>query len=520
MGHNNVLRSQADVLYAYLGALERFVALVKVLAESGRRIGDDPETVSQVKAALSDLENARQSFLAAGVQLGCDVHWLQLAHAFFVNTCSSYVMDDRNPKNDPTKLFPRLVSNLKEFGRWQTLDDLIALAEAQSESGDIVARTEQRPDAMTNEQAERWLALAACGRQFQHEVTDCSDPSAVLDWCNRAGVWLEKHRQEDGNHPHIIALGVHSRAKQTVFCPIELVNYFRQPIHPPFITAAGTLANVERLAQCCRDTIKASSPVSKGSTMEASPSVVSRRNPFRQLCELVLQIRQQELQRDLTPPHSRQMLSEGERATLENRLRELVADCWVAGRQLGDGREREAEDAARALVEGAIQLLVWEAAVRLRYLTEEEALNNGGPCVALTNRLYPPFDLVDHLARLFDRVNVVPPEQSETPKETTPKPNGKTDERTETQTIERKNDVLRALLALRAVSERRRVSRTQVARKVDPACKPSSYYKAIAALVKEEHANSLRGPGAGIWLTSTGIAAAQALTKPREKKME
>jgi nucleoside phosphorylase len=131
-------------------------------------------------------------------------------------------------------------------------------------------------------------------------------------------------------------------------------------------------------------------------------------NPFRQLCALALEIREEELQRDLKPAHEREQRKLEERATLENRVRDLVADCCIAGRNLGDGREREAEEAARQLANGCLELLVWEAVVRLGRLTDQEAAQEkGGPCVVLCNRLDPGYEQVDHLARLYDRVETV-----------------------------------------------------------------------------------------------------------------
>jgi hypothetical protein len=137
-------------------------------------------------------------------------------------------------------------------------------------------------------------------------------------------------------------------------------------------------------------------------------------NPFRQLCDLVLQIREQELERDRTPAHKRVPHKLEHRATLENGLRDLLTDCCVAGRHLGEGREREAEEAAQQLVQACLALLVWEDAVRLGRLRAEEASREkGGPCVALCNRLYPSFDRVDHLARLHDRLH--PPQATALP---------------------------------------------------------------------------------------------------------
>jgi nucleoside phosphorylase len=150
----------------------------------------------------------------------------------------------------------------------------------------------------------------------------------------------------------------------------------------------------------------AQSPLAQSRPAHSSDQHVMEPNPFRQLCALALQIREQELERDRTPAHERRPHTVEYRATLEDRLRDLVADCCVASRCLGDHREREAEEAARQLADACIALLVWEGAVRLHRLSAEEAgPEKGGPCVALCNRLNPSFDRVDHLARLFDRIN-------------------------------------------------------------------------------------------------------------------
>jgi hypothetical protein len=90
-------------------------------------------------------------------------------------------------------------------------------------------------------------------------------------------------------------------------------------------------------------------------------------------------------------------------------------------------------------------------------------------------------------------------------------------ERTDTQAVERKNDILRALLMLKAVSERRRVSRKRAAMKADPGCRPASYSKTISALATDKLVQTLRGPGGGIWLTSEGLTAAQALAASNVK---
>jgi hypothetical protein len=76
---------------------------------------------------------------------------------------------------------------------------------------------------------------------------------------------------------------------------------------------------------------------------------------------------------------------------------------------------------------------------------------------------------------------------------------------------ERENDILRALLMLKADGKRRSVPRFRAARRVDPACKASSYNKAVASLVAKGLVNSKRGPNGGIWLTPDGVSAATAL---------
>jgi nucleoside phosphorylase len=126
-------------------------------------------------------------------------------------------------------------------------------------------------------------------------------------------------------------------------------------------------------------------------------------NPFRQLCNLALKIVEEEQARDCTPPHQRHNRTVEERVAVEELLRNLKADCTVAGKVLQ--REREAELATGKLLKACTELLVWEAAVRLRFLSEDEAAKDkGGPCVALCNRLWPTFEPVDFLARLHDRL--------------------------------------------------------------------------------------------------------------------
>jgi hypothetical protein len=79
---------------------------------------------------------------------------------------------------------------------------------------------------------------------------------------------------------------------------------------------------------------------------------------------------------------------------------------------------------------------------------------------------------------------------------------------------EREREVLRALLLLSATGQRRAVSRDTAARKVDPACKPGSYYKAVASLVTKGLVNRQLGPGGGIWLTPKGEFTAKTPTTP------
>jgi hypothetical protein len=86
--------------------------------------------------------------------------------------------------------------------------------------------------------------------------------------------------------------------------------------------------------------------------------------------------------------------------------------------------------------------------------------------------------------------------------------------RTGAELKERENEILHALLLLKAEGERRRVSREKASKKADPACKTSSYNRAIASLVKRGFVESQKGPTGGIWLTSEGVSAAKALTKP------
>ncbi len=76
---------------------------------------------------------------------------------------------------------------------------------------------------------------------------------------------------------------------------------------------------------------------------------------------------------------------------------------------------------------------------------------------------------------------------------------------------EKQADILKALAVLKAAGVRRRVSRQEAAAKVDPAANPRSYFKAIAALVREGLVRSRSGPNGGIWLTPQGVAATPPL---------
>ena len=87
---------------------------------------------------------------------------------------------------------------------------------------------------------------------------------------------------------------------------------------------------------------------------------------------------------------------------------------------------------------------------------------------------------------------------------------------TQPELKEREKEVLRALLALKADSERRAVSRLQVARKADRHSPRSSYNKAIAGLSPKGLIKTRRGPNGGVWLTAKGVSAAKALEPPAE----
>jgi hypothetical protein len=86
---------------------------------------------------------------------------------------------------------------------------------------------------------------------------------------------------------------------------------------------------------------------------------------------------------------------------------------------------------------------------------------------------------------------------------------------------EREQDILKALLLLRATGKKRGVSRDQAAKKADSASPPSSYYRAVAELRKRGLIATSRGPNAGIWLLPKGMSAAEALeSKPPPQKVE
>jgi hypothetical protein len=84
---------------------------------------------------------------------------------------------------------------------------------------------------------------------------------------------------------------------------------------------------------------------------------------------------------------------------------------------------------------------------------------------------------------------------------------------------EREKELLLAYLALGADSKRRKVSRTQAARKADPGSPPTTYNRANAALGRRGYLQvAAPREGGGCWLTSVGKAAAEALRPPRQKK--
>jgi hypothetical protein len=188
----------------------------------------------------------------------------------------------------------------------------------------------------------------------------------------------------------VIDLGADTTEGQTEGAPDSraALEGLRESLKEPPVLSMGLTPSAK-----AKLTVPATSPVS----LAAQPG---GQNPFRCLCEVAMQIREQECERDRQPARARWMRAVQERAELENHMRDLAANCTVAGKQLG--REMEAEDAAHALAQCCNHLLVWEAAVRLGFLTPEEAaVENGGPCVALVNRLGPAYDRVDRLARLY-----------------------------------------------------------------------------------------------------------------------
>src|SRR5262249_3884897 len=102
------------------------------------------------------------------------------------------------------------------------------------------------------------------------------------------------------------------------------------------------------------------------------------------------------------------------------------------------------------------------------------------------------------------------PEGNDTDEVEAVQPNGG-DPISDSELKEREREILSALLLLKADGERRRVSRNKAARKADPSCKPSSYNKAIASLVKKGYVASQTGPGGGIWLSPEGVCLAKTV---------
>ena len=76
---------------------------------------------------------------------------------------------------------------------------------------------------------------------------------------------------------------------------------------------------------------------------------------------------------------------------------------------------------------------------------------------------------------------------------------------------ERRNEILVALLRLKATGPNRARKRDDVAKKASESDTPSAYYKAIASLVRDGLVGSRKGPTGGIWLTPKGEGAAKAL---------
>jgi hypothetical protein len=83
---------------------------------------------------------------------------------------------------------------------------------------------------------------------------------------------------------------------------------------------------------------------------------------------------------------------------------------------------------------------------------------------------------------------------------------------------EREQEILKALLLLKAEGKHRRVSRDKAARKADPECKPSTYNVHVRSLIKRGLLRSQKGPGGGIWLTPEGGAVAKSLGTPGTNK--
>ena len=83
---------------------------------------------------------------------------------------------------------------------------------------------------------------------------------------------------------------------------------------------------------------KASADAAKASETSGIPKLTEV-NPFRQLCDLALRIREEELQRDATPRHQRPPHDFARQATTDDQLRELLADCCAAGPRLGSGKK-------------------------------------------------------------------------------------------------------------------------------------------------------------------------------------
>jgi hypothetical protein len=74
---------------------------------------------------------------------------------------------------------------------------------------------------------------------------------------------------------------------------------------------------------------------------------------------------------------------------------------------------------------------------------------------------------------------------------------------------QREKDILKALLLLKALGRNRSVTREKAVRKVDPACRPASYNKAVARLKRRGLIDTCKR--VGIWLLPAGKAAGEAL---------